>query len=133
MITKLNGLRRTPLQRMFSNAAATELKQHESVPLSTLRYDQITRKYVFTKDETSEIQSLFENNMSKVYFIRNFPSIVKPENDTDSMDFIKSTFVTKPHMRYKMEDAYTIVNMMKQNLNVSHVVGFYELPEASYG
>ena len=92
-----------------------------------LKYNHQSRDYLFVRDEHSSIHSLLGQNYSKVYFIKHFPGVETHKFE----DLVEKTFFVRPSSTSKVSDSYTILQAMKNDLNVSHIFGVYHLSQST--
>ena len=97
------------------------------MPISILRYNHQTRDYRFVRDEHPSIQSLLQQDYSKVYFLKNFPGV---DDGHTFEDMLRDTFFIRPSSTSKVSDNSSIIEAMKNDLSVTHIFGVYHLTQS---
>ena len=62
---------------------------------------------------------LLQHNYSSVYFIKDFPG-------QSQQELVQDTFFSRPTQTHTVNDAVSVVNAIKNDLRVSHVIGVVE-------
>ena len=91
------------------------LKKNFSV--SILKFSDSTRDFKFMRD-AGNLNEILSKNYSKVYFIKNFPGLVdQPINER--------TFFIRPNSISRVSDSISVINALKNDLEVSQIFGVY--------